>query len=188
IDIFRARQVGIDAFGVDLLQLNFGRYWDAAQLLCKTASEVAPDFKIVAEPDMAALEYNVTEASLEEALSAIAKCVASYHMPVGRLLVVPFHGSAKSPEFWLNVEVSMRRQGGVAFIPILLDPARTFRTYARAAYGLANWGAADPNDADKDLAAFSIALPTVRGVWMPAVKPQDARPKSSFFWEAGNTE
>ncbi len=188
IDVLRARAIGVDGFGVDILQTGSGRFWDQARRICAAAAALAPDFHFVPEIDASAL----AKASVDDIVKAseeLATCPAAYRLADGRILFVPFAPNTQSPAFWKDVEDRLaQRQIAIALMPDLIDLARYADQFAPISSGLTFWGPRDP------ATVTSTPLKTLEGhaaslthYWMQPVAPQDARPKSSILWEAENT-
>lgn len=187
IEILRAESIGIDAFGIDLLQIGKGQHWDTALMLLDTTNHVSNGFRIVPEPDMSALK-NVSEDDLVEGLTIFYRHPSSYHLADGRLLVIPFLAEAVPPEFWKAVVDRMVKQGTpIAFLPDFLNQA-TAASYAAFSYGMTFWGGRDPNSTKSYVgAAAKFASLGKLSIMLP-VASQDYRPKNSMTWEARNTE
>jgi len=185
IEVLRARALGADAFGVDLLQLKDGRYWASAIQLMDVAAAVSPEFGIVPEPDTDVLK-NMTPADLREALTQIWNHKASYHLPDRRLLVAPFAAERRPAAFWQEAIERMAKQNmPIALLPILLDPQRYAHEYAPLSIGLSRWGAHDPDaDAQSSDARLAAQVKGAGRKWMQPVIPQDERPKAGVFREA----
>ncbi|WP_250507910.1 endo-1,3-alpha-glucanase family glycosylhydrolase [Caballeronia sp. GAFFF3] len=189
VEILRARKIDIDGFGVDLLQINSGSLWDDVMRVYSVAQHVAPDFKILAEPDMAALD-GVSVSDMVAAIRVIAGQKNAYRMADGSLAIAPFYAENVSQNFWSDVIRGAAAAGvNVTLIPILLDPAKSadFRTITNS---FSFWGVRTvPESTDKggwedqaltNLESFGADI-------MTPVAPQDSRPKDSVFWEAQNS-
>jgi hypothetical protein len=61
IDVLRAQKLGADGFGVDLQQLDSGRYWDNATALFGAAQATKTGFRILIEPDADILKGSSAE-------------------------------------------------------------------------------------------------------------------------------
>jgi len=185
IEILRAQAIGLDGFGIDIVQLGQGPYWSFVHLLLDTAAAVAPDFRIMPEPDTDILK-TFSPAEIAEELALISKHPASYHLPDGRLVVAPFAPDVKPLEFWTALIKEMKqRQKPIAFLPVYLNTA-VAASFAPVSYGLSVWSPRDPHGPDprKQLGANPVFASKV---WMMPVVPQDVRPKSPSFWETENT-
>jgi hypothetical protein len=55
VDVARAARIGIDAFGIDLLDLD-GRHWHSAMGVMQAAERCGCGFKVAPEPDMMTLQ------------------------------------------------------------------------------------------------------------------------------------
>lgn len=189
IDILRAQLIGIDGFGIDLTRLYRADKADQANLLCEAAAAIAPGFHIVPEPDGDILKQASPE-QMANTLKAMADCPAAYHLPDGRLLVVPFAPNNQPVTHWQEVLTRLESEGiRVAFIPDLLGLAKNAQAFAPISYGITFWGPRDPATARSSatLGAEAMAGALV-SVWMHPIASQDSRPKSAIFWEAANTE
>jgi len=188
IDVLRANAIGADGFGVDLLNFGRGRFWDSALGLLNAAHAVAPSFKIMPEPDVSEAS-TFSAKDVEDALVALANHPATFHLPDGRLLLSPFAPERRSKSFWSAILNGLVGKGiSVAFLPILLNVPANAKQFASISYGMSEWGARDVPGVESDKsAAVWQELQGKDAVWMAPVAPQDARPKSSIFWEAGNT-
>jgi hypothetical protein len=189
IEVLRARALGADAFGVDLLQLKGGRYWASAIELMNVAAAISPGFGIVPEPDADVLK-NATAADLRRALAEIWQHKASYHLPDGRLLVAPFAAERRTVSFWQDVIDGMARQNMlVALLPVLLDSGRYARDYTPISIGLSRWGAHNlVDDAESGDGRLAAEVEASGRIWMQPVVPQDERPKAAAFWEPNGSE
>jgi hypothetical protein len=188
IDVLRAREIGADGFGVDLLSIGKGNYWGDALNLYNAGQAVAPDFGMVPEPDIPAT-WDIPTADVQQALSVLARHPSAFRLADGRALVAPFAPERKPVAFWADILGGLTAQGiRTAFLPILLDVRPNAPKFAPISYGMSEWGQRDVSDATADTsAAFWRGTAGADAVWMAAVAPQDERPKSSIFWEAGNT-
>lgn len=188
IEILRAQRIGINGFGADMLQANSGRYWEELLRLYDTAARVAPEFRIIAEPDIAAMPTIPVE-DLVNALVKIAQSSAAYRLGDGRMVVAPFYAEGKSGEFWSEVISAMQKRGSpIALFPVLLNFGKYSETFATISYGLSNWGDRDIGSASRD--NFPKQAENTRSAEiavMVPISPQDVRPRSSIFWESNNT-
>jgi hypothetical protein len=200
VDILRARRMGADGFGLDLVSTASGpafnaQAWRQAKTICRAAAEVAPGFKIALEPDADVL----AQASPQEIAGAVremADCPAVARAPDGRLLLIPFAPEHRPAGFWQAVLADLRKAGlAVFFIPdavsagpvpeaVMNNPAA--RSVVDISDGLTDWGIRDMAHLG---AQRTAALRHTRtAVWMQPVAPQDERPKVASFWESQNTE
>lgn len=186
LDVARAARIGVDAFGVDLLGLT-GRSWRIATDLLDAAHAVSPAFRIVPEPDMAALK-DIDVKRLADALGAFWRHSAGYRLTDGRLLVMPFLAERQPPAFWqaLLTEMAHRRQP-IAFAPVYLSPG-AIAANAPISYAASIWGDRDPNAARRATTAAATAAAAGVTRWIAPVAPQDYRPKNGTYWEARNAD
>jgi hypothetical protein len=188
IDVLRAHALGADGFGVDILQIGSGRFWDQARRICAAASALQTDFYFIPEIDAAVL----SDSSIDEIVQAseeLATCPAAYRLSDGRILFVPFAPNTQSPAFWKEVQDRLaQRNIAIAFVPDLLGLARNADQFARISTGLTYWGARDPDTlVSKPQTDMERHAASLTRYWMQPVAPQDARPKASLLWEADNT-
>ncbi|SAK65850.1 Glycosyl hydrolase family 71 [Caballeronia glebae] len=189
VEILRARKIDLDGFGVDILQLNSGTLWDDVMRVYSVAQHVAPNFMILAEPDMASLD-GVSVADMVAAIRVIAGQKNAFRLADGSLAIAPFYAENVSQNFWADVIRGAASAGvNVTLIPILLDPSKAtdFRTITDS---FSFWGVRTvPESIDKggwedqaltNLESFGADI-------MTPVAPQDSRPKDSQFWEAQNS-
>jgi Glycosyl hydrolase family 71 len=189
IDVLRAARLGADGFGVDLQQLDSGRYWDNATALFGAAQATRTGFKILIEPDTDILKAASAE-QLVKSLYVLAHHPAAYRLPDGRLLLAPFAPEQRPVAFWQAVLDGLGKAGiSPALLPVFNNLRAHSRAFAPICYGMSEWGNRDPDsvDADPSIEVWR-KLAGERAVWMEAIAPQDVRPKSSIFWESRNTE
>jgi hypothetical protein len=146
IDVLRARLMGADAFGVDILALREGvGFWDAERSICAAASALAPDFHIVPEID-AYVFRNASVDDIVKVSAEFAACPAVYRLPDGRILYVPFAANNHPVEFWREVKDKLAARGiAIAFVPILQNLPVSVPTYLPISAGLSFWGGRDPH-------------------------------------------
>ena len=189
IDVLRARAIGADGFGVDILQIGSGRYWDQARRICAAASALKIEFYFVPEIDAAVL----SNSSIDEIVKAseeLATCPAAYRLSDGRILFVPFAPNTQTPAFWKGVEDGLaQRNIVIGLVPDLLDLGRYADQFAPISTGLSYWGVRDPDTVtSKPLKEIENHAASLTRFWMQPVAPQDARPRASILWEAKNTD
>jgi len=123
IEILRAQRIGLDGFACDLLRVAPGQpfnAWDRINMLMQTASEVAPGFHVVIEPDSAALKA-VPAARMADAIATLARYPSAFRLADGRLLIAPFAPENMGPHYWRTVLADLAGRGiQTAFIPVLL--------------------------------------------------------------------
>jgi hypothetical protein len=189
IDVVRAERLGADGFGVDLQQLENGRYWDNATALFGAAEATRTGFKILIEPDTDILKATSAE-QLVRSLIVLGRHPAAYRLSDGRLLLAPFAPEERPVAYWQSVLDGLEKAGvSAAFLPVFNNLRAHAEAFAPICYGMSEWGNRDPASVDDD-AAIEVwrKLAGERAIWMEAVAPQDAQPKTSIFWESLNTE
>jgi hypothetical protein len=186
IEILRARRMGADGFMIDLLQFDPGRYSKLVDVLFRTAAQVDPGFRLVAEPDMAAWMRSPVD-KVETVLLDLAPKRSLYRLPDGRILISPFAADLRDVAFWKTLIADMAKAGQpVAFNPVFLD-LRHYADFRSFSTGMSMWGPRDPEDVESQLAGIVAKFHAIGESWIMPVAPQDERPKSSIFWEADNT-
>jgi hypothetical protein len=188
IDVLRAQRIGIDGFGVDIVQISAGRNSRIQQMLLEVSAQVAPNFRVMPEPDMGILR-SVSADALAAYLTAFAKEPSSYQLSDGRFVVAPFWAEREDIGFWKAVADNMEtRKVNIALLPIFLSPGHFARAFSSLSVGVSSWGARDPNAVDLRTALThlypSYDFPPI---WMMPIAPQDVRPKNSSYWESQNS-
>ena len=188
LDVLRAKKMGADGFGVDIIGKADNQYWQQAQRICKAASVVG-NFYFVPEIDGASFsKYTVDD--VVHAAEQFTNCPAAYRLGNGKILFVPFGPDIESASFWKEVKDRLAADGVmIAFVPDLLNPGKAAAQFAPFSDCLSAWGDRDP----ESIVAGSLdkagkSAKSLAGCWMQPIAPQDARPKSSSFAEAENTE
>jgi hypothetical protein len=189
IDVLRAEKLGADGFGVDLQQLESGRYWDNATALLGAAAASRTGFKILIEPDSDILKA-VSAEQLVKSMVVLGQHPSAFRLAEGRLLLAPFAPEQRPVAFWQAALDGLDKAGvASALLPVFNDLRAHAQAFAPICYGMSEWGNRDPDSVDGD-AAIEVwrQLGGKRAIWMEAIAPQDVRPKSSIFWESRNTE
>lgn len=198
-EVRQAISAGLDGFTVDILvppdQGGLAVASRPAALL--TAAEaVDVDFSIMLMPDMSGPLAQLAPEELADQLVGLARMPSAFRLDDGSLVVSPFRGEAKDPEWW-SVFIDVMRekyQERVALVPVFVDSAVDLSSYAPVSYGLSAWGARNPAfNPDSDTGPQS-PLGQAREarrlgkLWMAPVAVQDVRPSQQIFDEAGNSE
>lgn len=191
-EIRLAASMGIDGFAVDILDYK-GTQWNRVMNLLDIAQQEYSDFSILLMPDMVALD---DPNDFVPMIQALAAKTAAYRAEDGRLIIAPYLASRQTPQWWgaqiqklksLNIKVALMpvyqgwRNGLQDFI------AAYPNDYQNMLYGVSDWGTRNPTGA----ATLEYTPDEVHSYgikWMSPVAPQDMRPKSSKFTEAGNSE
>jgi len=192
IEIMRAERIGIDAFECDLLRVAPERQfnaWDQINMLMQTAEAVAPRFRIVIEPDGAALRL-IPAAKLAAVIATLARYGSADRLPDGRLLVTPFAPDIEGPQYWQTVLADLASRGiRTAFIPVLLAWRKEARDFAPLSYAMSAWGERDVDSIENgSFSGFDTAMEPDTSLVMMPLAPQDVRPKVQRFWETRNTD
>ena len=190
IDVLRAHAMGADGFGVDIVQLGEGAYWDQARRICAAATALHIGFSFVPEIDASIL----SKASVDQIVditATLTTCPASYRLADGRYLFVPFAPMNETPAYWAEVQKKLAARGiRLAFVPDLLGQyAQQAAEWAPISAGMTFWGWKDLTQASSaaTVAAEHKAASLVP-FWMQPIATQDDRPAASLVWEAGNTQ
>jgi hypothetical protein len=189
IDVIRAQKLGADGFGVDLQQLDSGRYWDNATALLGAAQATKTGFRILIEPDADILKGSSAE-QLVKSLTLLGQHPAAFRLADGRLLLAPFAPEERPVAYWQAVLDGVKKAGvPAAFLPVFNNLRPYAQAFAQICYGMSEWGNRDPESVDAD-PAIDVWRKQAgeRAIWMEAIAPQDVQPKTSIFWECVNTE
>jgi hypothetical protein len=188
VDIIRGERVGLDGFIVDLLRLPPDPGWTKILDLYDTAASVAPAFGLVAEPDSAALR-KISPEQLASALAIIGKTPSAFRLADGRLLISPFAPEQYGANWWGELmQLTAAHGTPIALLPTFLRPIQSARSFATLSYGMSYWGLRDfksqvlPSHTNTD-----AELRRLSANFMQPIAPQDVRPKTGTFAEAGNT-
>lgn len=186
IEVARAARIGIDAMGIDVMQINEGREWTKALRLLDAAQAVG-GVRVIPEPDMTALR-GVGVRELAQALGVFARHPAAYRLADGRLLVMPFAAEAQPPTFWRELIARMSVTGErIALMPVFVD-SKTATSFAPFSVGQGVWGGRDPRSGEASVAYARQIRARGPLSYCAPVAAQDSRPKNAQFIEARNSE
>ena len=185
-EVRNAKSGGIDGFTIDILNLS-GRNWDATRVLMQ-AADLEGDFDLIPMLDMTSLRSE-TAAQIADAMAVLLAHPSA--RKIGRDYVLSsFCAECRSVSWWAELidELERRRGLPIKFIATFIGFSdNLIESYAPVSYGAGTWGTRNPamvgsarNWAAK---AHSLGL-----TWMQPVAVQDARPRSSVYAEAQNTE
>ena len=91
VEINRAKAIGADGFGLDVLFISDNsRYWRATLDMIEAANFVTEDFRILLEPDADALEH-VELTTIADGLASLAKYPSVFRLHDSRLALAPFY-------------------------------------------------------------------------------------------------
>jgi hypothetical protein len=188
VDVLRAHAMGADGFGVDIVQLGEGEYWNQAKRLCAAAAALNIGFSFVPEID-ASILAKATIDQVVDATVTLTSCPASYRLADGRYLFIPFAPSNQTPAYWAEVQQKSAARGiRLAFVPDLLNFEQTAAQWAPISAGLTFWGHKDLLQASSAATVAAEHKAAALGpFWMQPIAIQDARPAASVYWEAENT-
>ncbi|MDE8650482.1 endo-1,3-alpha-glucanase family glycosylhydrolase [Novosphingobium album (ex Liu et al. 2023)] len=182
IEVARAARIGIDAFGVDLLQLG-GKSGGTVRGLLDAAATTDPRFRIAIEPDMMALKTATLE-ELVAYLTRLAKHPAAMRTADGRLVIMPFAADARDAAFWTGFAQAMAKAGEpIALIPDFVD-SRSSAALAGISAAGATWGSRAKSAGDGQRGFAASVLRQGYPAWVATAAPQDMRPKSLVAQEA----
>jgi len=187
LDVLRAKLMGADAFGVDIIGKQENQYWDQAERICKAAAAV-PNFYFIPEIDGASFsKYTVDD--VVKAAEHFAQCPSVYRLSNGKILFIPFAPDIETAQFWHSVKDKMDADGvQIAFVPDLLNPGKAAAEFAPFSDCISAWGDRDPNSiVGGSMEKAGASAKALTRCWMQPIAPQDARPKSFSFAEASNT-
>lgn len=189
VEILRAKAIGINGFGVDLMELNRGSQWSDVMRVYSVAAHVSPDFSVMMEPDMSALA-GASVQDMVAAILTIAQQKSAYRAADGSLVVAPFYAENVGASYWEDVVQAAAAAGvQVTLIPIFLDPTKA-SDFNSIANTFSFWGVRTPSESIEKGGWEDQALQIVKSLGadvMIPVSPQDERPKDSEFWEARNS-
>jgi hypothetical protein len=184
-EIRMAIAAGITGFTIDIMGANQLDAESAMHHLYAAAAAVDSRFKIVVMPDLSALGANATV--IEDIIKSIANSPAAYRLPDGRLVVSAFNAGLAPASFWSGVFANLSAAGiEVAFVPTFLGWYGKSAEFAPISYGFSDWGTATPVSATSSQGAPAQAH-ALGKIFMSPVDPQQYRPKSFIYWEAGNS-
>ncbi|MDR1609989.1 MAG: T9SS type A sorting domain-containing protein [Candidatus Symbiothrix sp.] len=184
-EVRRAIAAGLDGFTCDLLS-HTGSHLDRTILLLEAANRVDEGFKIVLMPDMEVFEDKTTE--MTELVKSLSAYPAAYRLNDGRLVVSPYNAHNKSAAWWTNWLDEMKEAGiEVAFVPLFQGWKNYAASFAPISYGMSDWGSRSPK-AQASWINVPAEAKAYGPLWMMPVAPQDMRPRSTCYWETGNSE
>jgi hypothetical protein len=185
-DVRVAARLGIDGFSMDILATS-GPIWDRLVNMMNRAAAVDPGFKILLMPDMVALKSYDTQAI--DAIRMMASYPAAYRLSDGRLVVSPYNAQARDAAWWQTQLNQLASEGiNVAFVPLFQGWFAYKDTFAPISYGFGEWGVRVPIWNNPGRFNFPSDVHQYVPVSFAPVAPQDSRPKSGNFTEAGNSD
>ena len=156
------------------------------QQLLQAAQAVDSRFKIVVMPDLTALGNDA--GAVLAIIEAVANSPAAYKLSDGRLVVSAFDASLNSPAWWSSIFSRLSAKGiHVAFVPTFLSWRANADNFASISYGFGDWGTATGGASSSMIGDPDIVHSEYKKIFMMPVDPQQFRPKSFTYWEAGNS-
>ena len=193
-EIRKAAAIGIDGFTLDILDYN-GGHWEKSLLLFKAARKLN-DFKIIIMPDMNSYFKKHPE-DFVPAMVTLSKEPSAYRYDDGRLLISPYLAENFSPQWWVEKLDQLSEKGiDVAFLPLYQGWGAELERFKKEEplgfkkyiIGVSDWGSRTPKSARNLLDQARNVHEKYKIKWMGPVAPQDIRPKSKIYTEAGNSE
>lgn len=195
-EVRQAMAAGIDGFAVDILgtSTSVQTYANMTNLL-QAAHNVSPTFKIMLQPDMAAMASKDL-ASIAAVTASLAKYPAAFRNSNGHLVVSPFQAERRSVSWWTSFKSTMATTYGytVDLFPVLNNDQAYRSAFAPISIGLGNWGSRNPawNPPDVTYSTSPIgriaAVHSLGAKWMQPVSVQDSRMREGIYDEAANTQ
>lgn len=192
-EVRQAASIGLDGFSIDILDVE-GSNWERVKRIFTAAEEIG-DFKILIMPDMNAIFKSRPEYFIP-IIEKLAEMTASYRLDDGRLVLSPYLAENYAPSWWRKTLDDLEARGiSVALVPVYqgwkkhLENFKVMEPEAFDKYviGVSDWGPRTPSGAENLRGATSFAHAYGK-LWMAPVSPQDSRPKSAIYSEAGNSE
>jgi hypothetical protein len=178
---------GITGFTFDILSLA-DALLPAGHLQSMLAAATAVDsrFTIVPMLDMSSMT-GLTVAQVVQLCQTIDANPAVAELSDGRLIIAAFNATLQPLAWWEQVITALNAANiSVAFVPILLGGANDAGTLDPISFGVGAWGTAEPAPSAA-LQSCAAAAHKLGLSYMLPILPQQFRPKSSVFWEAGNS-
>jgi hypothetical protein len=185
LDIARAAEIGIDAFGIDLFEPG-SRSWEVAEELLSAAARSRKKIRIVPEPDMTVLKATSPQ-KLAKAIEVLISDNATFMLSDGRKLVMPFASEHVSPGYWKEFTKVLAQDGyDIALAHDFIDP-NNMASYARESWAATRWGTRDLSSGDVQNDFHARAQRAGYERWIATVAPQDMRPKDLIMAESEGT-
>jgi Glycosyl hydrolase family 71 len=178
---------GITGFTFDVMSLE--EVTDATSQLhtmLKAAQAVDSRFKVIVMPDITVFKSNAD--AVVEIIESVASSPAAYRLADGRLVVSAFDAGLNSPIWWESVISKLKARGiAIAFVPTFLGWNLYAELFAPISYGFADWGTATDAGSSYFEGTSPFVHSTYDRIFMNPIDPQQYRPKSFVYWEAGNS-
>ncbi|BDZ39257.1 hypothetical protein GCM10025863_18710 [Microbacterium suwonense] len=185
-EIRQAKTAGIDGFVVDIMGVS-GLNWNTTVKLF-TAAELEKDFAVVPMVDGTAGISRLAPAQVAAAIAPLFKSPAA--MKIGPdFLLSSFKAEGPGVSWWKQIIDLLETKYGVpvSFQAVFLNSNdANMAAFAPIADSFGNWGARSPQ-AINNLPVYENQADKYGKQWMEPVAPQDMRPRSGVYAEAGNT-
>jgi hypothetical protein len=156
------------------------------QTMLAAAAAIDSRFKIMVTPDMTV--FKTDAASVIKIYEAVATKPAAYRTPDGRLIISAFDAGLNSAAWWKSVFNQMAAKNiHVAFVPTFLGWLGSAPSFASISSGFGDWGTATPFKEAFMVNQPAYARSEYDKFFMMPVDPQQYRPKSYLYYEAGNS-
>ena len=191
-EVRMAGKMGIDGFAVDILS-NTGTQWERTLMMLDIAAEEFDDFYVLIMPDMNSLSN--PGSYFVDMIKTLSEKPAAYRLDDGRLVIAPYLAENFSPQWWSAQVQNLKAEGiDVVLWPVyqgwqadMGNAIAATPNYQDIYYGVSDWGPRSPTSA-ANMDSHIDAANELGLRWMAPVAPQDMRPKSSIYTEAGGSE
>lgn len=186
--------MGIDGFTWNILSTNRESYhWTRGITLLEQAANLNNGFKILLMPDMLSIYKSNTDADTIRLLAAdivfLSQYDAVFRLDDGRLVISPYFAENRSATFWKNFKQELSSQGiEIALVALFQGWTSDVVAYEGQdiLYGVSDWGDRDTENTTNNWYDDTGIAHSKDLIWMMPVAPQDHRPKSYVYREAGN--
>lgn len=187
LEVSAAIARGITGFTFDVMSVDQATdTTGVVQTMLRAAEAVDPRFKIVVMPDVSVLKQD--SAAVVKIVAAVANSPSAYRLQDGRLVVSAFDAGADTAQWWASVLATLNARGiEVAFVPTFLGWRASAEDFTSISYGFGDWGSATPAGSVSREPDAAFAHKTYDRIYMSPIDPQQFRPKSFLYWEAGNS-
>lgn len=185
-EIRQAKTAGIDGFAVNLMGVS-GLNWTTAQNLFVAAEKEG--FSVVPMVDGSAAISKLTPAQVAASLATLYKSPAAYKEG-GQYLLSSFKAEGQTPTWWKQVISLLETKYGIpiSFQAVFLAASdANMKAFSSISDSFGNWGERNPRVINK-LPVYDDLAEKYGKDWIEPVAPQDMRPRSGVYAEAGNTE
>ena len=185
-EIRQAKTAGIDGFVVNVMNVT-GLNWTTIVNLFKAAE--LEKFSVAPMVDGTAAISRLTPTQVAASLATLYKSSAAYKTG-SKYLLSSFKAEGPGASWWKQVISLLKSKHGisVSFQAVFLSPSTTnMSAFASISDSFGNWGARSASAINK-LPNYAAQAQKYGKDWIEPVAPQDMRPRSGVYAEAGNTE